>query len=149
VIVICQDRLGTHKREERFVFENGRRFLAGFGGGNDISENLLFETCGESGDHGAINSWDRQAFITSVATGQPSFIPAVTHIHHNFIVADGNADGGAVDNDDGSSHYSIHHNFAIYGGAKINNIGGHSQVSEQNRNGAKRRETAGSDSKHG
>jgi hypothetical protein len=111
--------------------KNGRRFLAGFGGGNDISENLLFETCGESGDHGAINSWDRQAFITSVATGQPSFIPAVTHIHHNFIVADGNADGGAVDNDDGSSHYSIHHNFAIYGGAKINNIGGHSQVSER------------------
>ena len=27
-----------------------------------------------------------------------------------------------------SSHYSIHHNFAIYGGAKINNIGGHSQT---------------------
>ena len=71
------------------------------GGGNNISENLLFQTCGESGDHGAINSWDRQAFITTVATGQPSFIPAVTEIHHNFIVADGDADGGAVDNDDG------------------------------------------------
>lgn len=125
------------------------------------------------GDHGAINTWDRQAFITKVATGQPSFIPAVTEIHHNFIVADGDADGGAVDNDDGSSHYSIHHNFAVYlprvtagntehcivqrdwdigwdstyvrimvreyshvltsapsryGGAKINNIGGHSQT---------------------
>lgn len=71
------------------------------------------------GDHGAINSWDRQAFITTVATGRPSFIPAVTEIHHNFIVADGNDDGGAVDNDDGSSYYLIHHNFAVYGGANL------------------------------
>jgi hypothetical protein len=28
-------------------------------GGNNISHNLLFQTCGESGDHGAINTWDR------------------------------------------------------------------------------------------
>ena len=27
----------------------------GFGGGHDIYNNLLFQTCGESGDHGAIN----------------------------------------------------------------------------------------------
>jgi hypothetical protein len=39
---------------------------------------------------------------------------------------------GAVDNDDGSSHYLIHHNFAIYGGAKINNIGGHAQTIHSN-----------------
>jgi hypothetical protein len=84
------------------------------------------------GDHGAINTWDRQAYITTVATGQPSYIPAVTEIHHNFIVADGDADGGAVDNDDGSSHYSIHHNFGVYGGAKISNIGGHSQTIHSN-----------------
>ena len=104
----------------------------GFGGGNNITGNLLFQTCGESGDHGAINTWDRQGFITDVATGQPSFIPAVTEIHRNFIVSDGDADGGAVDNDDGSSHYLIHHNFAVYGGAKINNIGGHAQTIHSN-----------------
>jgi len=32
----------------------------GFGGGNDIDSNLIWNTCRESGDHGPINSWDRQ-----------------------------------------------------------------------------------------
>ena len=63
--------------------------------------------------HVTLCSWDRQAYITTVATGKPSFIPAVTEISYNFIVADGDADGGAVDNDDGSSYYDIHHNFAV------------------------------------
>ena len=31
----------------------------GFGGGNHMIGNLLFNTCRESGDHGAWNSWDR------------------------------------------------------------------------------------------
>ena len=110
----------------------GFNFNDGFGGGNVVNHNILFQTCGESGDHGAINTWDRQAFITTVATGQPSFVPAVTEIAHNFIVSDGDADGGAVDNDDGSSHYNLHHNFAVYGGAKINNIGGHAQAVHSN-----------------
>ena len=67
----------------------------GFGGGNNISANLLFQTCGESGDHAAINTWDRQGYLTDVATaGHPSFVPAVTEIHGNFIVSDGDADGG-------------------------------------------------------
>ena len=74
----------------------------GFGGGNNISHNLLFQTCGESGDHGAINTWDRVPYLTTIKTGEPSYEPAVTHIHHNFIVSDGDADGGAIDNDDGN-----------------------------------------------
>jgi hypothetical protein len=32
----------------------------GFGGGDNITENVLFHTCRESSDHGPINSWDRQ-----------------------------------------------------------------------------------------
>lgn len=144
---------------------------SGLGGGTLIEQNLLFNTCGESGDHGAINTvsnsqgrpkslnfvlprleptlllqrrrqlpmretadeahvsvasrtqalcwrllqWDRQAYLTTVATGEPSYRPAENEIHHNFIVSDGDADGGAVDNDDGSSFYNIHHNFCIYG----------------------------------
>ena len=71
---------------------------------------------------------DRQSFITTVATGQPSIVPAETNIHHNFIVADFDADGGMVDNDDGSSFYNIHHNFGIYGGAKMGNFDGHNKV---------------------
>jgi hypothetical protein len=31
-----------------------------------VTGNLIFNTCRESGDHGPINSWDRQAFFTDV-----------------------------------------------------------------------------------
>ena len=49
------------------VFLNGPRaginFNDGFGGGNNISQNLLFNFCRDSGDHGPFNSWDRQMFL--------------------------------------------------------------------------------------
>lgn len=49
---------------ERNIFFNGPRaginFNDGFGGASNISENLLLNTCRESGDHGPFNSWDRQ-----------------------------------------------------------------------------------------
>lgn len=92
-----------------------------------MSNNLLFNTCGESGDHGAINSWDRQPYVTTVATGEPSLIPAVNKLHHNFIVSNFDADGGAIDNDDGSSYYEEYNNFCIYGGAKMGNYDGHAK----------------------
>ena len=38
----------------------GVNFNDGFGGGSSLSENILFNTCRESGDHGPFNSWDRQ-----------------------------------------------------------------------------------------
>jgi hypothetical protein len=106
--------------------------VSGFGGGNNISNNLLFQTCGESGDHGAINTWDRQAFLTTVATGKPSIVPAETNIHNNFIVSDYDANGGMIDNDDGSSFYNEYNNFGIYGGAKMGNIDGHGKRSHHN-----------------
>ena len=62
---------------------------------------------------GAINTWDRQAYMTTIATGAPSYVPAETEINNNFIVSNGDADGGAIDNDDGSSHYNEHHNFCV------------------------------------
>lgn len=105
----------------------GFNFNDGFGGGNVVSDNLLFNTCGESGDHGAINSWDRQPFVTTVATGKPSLVPAVNKFHHNFIVSNFDADGGAIDNDDGSSYYEEYNNFCIYGGAKMGNFDGHAK----------------------
>jgi hypothetical protein len=61
-----------------------------------------------SGDHGAFNSWDRLPYITEVRDGKtPSTIPAVNDVHNNFIVANYAADGGCLDNDDGSSYYDI------------------------------------------
>jgi len=41
----------------------------GFGGGNEITENLLFHECRESGDHGPITSWDRSLTTIKVHWG--------------------------------------------------------------------------------
>jgi hypothetical protein len=94
-------------------------FNDGFGGGSEIVDNLLFNTCRESGDHGAFNSWDRLPYVTDIRNpGVPSTIPAHNEAHRNFIVSNYAADGGCLDNDDGSSYYDIHHNFCVYGGHK-------------------------------
>ena len=48
------------------VFFNGPRsavnFNDGMGGGNVVKKNAIWNACRQSGDHGPINSWDRQAF---------------------------------------------------------------------------------------
>ena len=38
----------------------GVNFNDGFGGGSHLNNNLILNTCRESGDHGPFNSWDRQ-----------------------------------------------------------------------------------------
>ena len=72
------------------VFFNGPRAGInandGFGGGDEISHNLVFSTCRESGDHGPFNSWDRQPFLTTVRDGTPSMRMAWREIHHNFFI---------------------------------------------------------------
>jgi hypothetical protein len=80
------------------------------GGGDVVEGNLIFNTCRESGDHGPINSWDRQPYLTKIRDGHtPSFVPIRRSIHHNFIFANYGASQG-VDNDDGSSWYHIRNN---------------------------------------
>merc|ERR1711953_1666785 len=72
------------------LFFNGPRaginFNDGFGGGDVVSNNGIWNQCRQSGDHGPINSWDRQIFLTDVKDGTPSYIPALTEVHHNFII---------------------------------------------------------------
>ena len=111
------------------VFFNGPRaginLNDGFGGGDDISRNLVFSTCRESGDHGPLNSWDRQPFLTDVRNGTPSMYMAWRHIHHNFFI-DNYSPQEDVDNDDGSAYYSTHDNFLVYGATGMkNDFGGH------------------------
>lgn len=106
-------------------------FNDGFGGGTDVSESLLFNTCRESTDHGAINSWDREPFLTLVNSGEPSYVKAYDNIHHNFIVTNYGADGGCVDSDDGSSYYNIYNNYCVYGGHK-SDFNGHNKRSYNN-----------------
>ena len=90
-------------------------FNDGFGGGTEVVGNLILNTCRESSDHGPMNSWDRQPFLTTVRTGEPSVIPAYNNFHHNFLVSNYGGVKGGMDNDDGSTFYEVHHNFEVYG----------------------------------
>ena len=74
----------------------------GFGGDSNITKNLLFNTCRESGDHGPINTWDRQVYVTKVRNGSPSVIKQFDYISQNFLLANYNAIW-CVDTDDDSS----------------------------------------------
>eukprot|EP00966_Prymnesium_polylepis_P319834 7376258-Prymnesium_polylepis.2 len=65
----------------------------GFGGGTIIQNNLLFNTCRESGDHGPFNSWDRIPFIVN-----GTVTPRYNVIAHNLIFSNYGA-GFGVDND--------------------------------------------------
>ncbi|XP_065181055.1 uncharacterized protein LOC135811743 [Sycon ciliatum] len=105
----------------------------GFGGGNEMEDNVLFNMCRESSDHGPFNSWDRQPFLTDVADPEnPSLYPAVNNIHHNFLI--GNYGSSmCLDNDDGSAYYHHSDNYLVYGGHK-SNYGGHNKVSTNNYN---------------
>mmetsp|Transcript_15704 Transcript_15704/g.18909 ORF Transcript_15704/g.18909 Transcript_15704/m.18909 type:complete len:390 (+) Transcript_15704:2-1171(+) len=103
-------------------------FNDGFGGGNEMAANVLFNTCRESSDHGAFNSWDRLPYITNVGDPNGSTRPAWNNMHHNLIVSNYAADGGCFDNDDGSSYYEMHHNFCVFGGHK-GDFDGHSKYS--------------------
>lgn len=111
------------------VFFNGPRaalnFNDGFGGGDEITENLLLNTCRESSDHGPWNSWDRVPYITDLRTGKPSIIPADRHIHHNFVIGTYNSQE-TIDTDDGSAYYKTYSNFFVYGDRGLkSDFGGH------------------------
>ena len=111
------------------LFFNGPRaginFNDGFGGGNTVAKNVIFNQCRQSGDHGPINSWDRQLFWTDVrdGAGKPGWNPAFSDITQNVIIANYGGSQG-FDNDDGSSWYNIHHN-VIYGEGLKQDYGGH------------------------
>ena len=102
------------------------------GGGELVEGNLIFNTCRESGDHGPINSWDRQAFLNTLRDGKTaSFDSLPRTIRSNFIIANYNAAQG-VDNDDGSSWFHIHHNLFYQADGFKMDYGGHDSIYEYN-----------------
>lgn len=111
------------------IFFNGPRALInfndGFGGANEMVNNLLFNPNRDSSDQGPFNSWDRMPFLTDVRDGTPSLTPAFNDIHHNFFICNYGSNM-CIDNDDGSSYYLNHHNFEVYGGHK-SDFGGHNK----------------------
>lgn len=130
---ICKAALTTVRNN--IVFNTARaaiNFNDMVGGGDVVEGNLLFNTCRESGDHGPINSWDRQAYLTTLKDGTtPSFDPIPRVIRRNLIFANYGASQG-VDNDDGSSWFHIHYNvFYDADGFKMD-YGGHDSVYEHN-----------------
>eukprot|EP00980_Cylindrotheca_fusiformis_P030251 scaffold24611_cov166-Cylindrotheca_fusiformis.AAC.4 len=102
------------------------------GGGDVIERNLIFNTCRESGDHGPINTWDRQPFLTTLRDGvTKSFDPIPRTIRHNFIIANYGASQG-VDNDDGSSWHHIYKNLWYSSMGFKMDYGGHDSIFEDN-----------------
>jgi len=120
------------------IFFNGPRaavnFNDGFGGGDELTENLLINTCRESSDHGPWNSWDRVPYITNLrhGSGKPSIIPATRDLHHNFIIGTYNSQE-QIDTDDGSAYFETHHNFLTYADNGLkSDFGGHDHVWHDN-----------------
>lgn len=102
------------------------------GGGDIVDRNVIFNTCRESGDHGPINSWDRQPFLTNMVDGfTPSFVPIRRIISYNLIFANYGANQG-IDNDDGSSWYHAHHNVMYWSNGFKMDYGGHDSIFEDN-----------------
>lgn len=80
----------------------------------------------------AINTWDRQPFLTKLRDGvTPSFDPVPRTIRSNFIFANYGASQG-VDNDDGSSWHHIHNNVWYASQGFKMDYGGHDSVYEDN-----------------
>ena len=127
--VACQTMLAGN------VFFNGPRaginFNDGFGGGNLLQNNLMFNMVRETGDHGPFNSWDRQPYLTDVDQGpeSPSLHPAENYITNNFFINNYHSTW-PIDHDDGSCYYTDTYNFLVYGGYK--NYLGHSKTVTNN-----------------
>ena len=96
----------------------------GFAGGLQCFQNLLFNSNRETSDHGPINTWDREPYLTDNGGRGPSVVPRINQIHNNFLINDYGSDF-SVDHDDGSAYYRDHHNFYMYSGTK--NFLGHSK----------------------
>ena len=99
----------------------GFNFNDGLGGGDEVHHNLIFNSCRETSDHGPINSWDRQPYVSlfGITPGVPTAHMKPRNISFNFLVANYGGSNGAIDNDDESLRYENNHNFQVYGHQKF------------------------------
>jgi hypothetical protein len=98
----------------------------GFYGNHTISHNVIFNTVRETSDHGPINSWDRQPYLSdAIEPGVPSLRQHNSYIHHN-VLFNNYRSVWPIDHDDGSCYYEDSYNFLVYGGKK--NYLGHSKL---------------------
>jgi hypothetical protein len=98
----------------------------GYYGNHTITYNVIFNTVRETSDHGPINTWDRQPYLTdALQSGIPSLRQHENYIHHNTLFSNYRAIY-PIDHDDGSCFYEDSYNFLIYGGSK--NYLGYSKI---------------------
>jgi len=93
----------------------------------DAYQNLLFNANRETGDHGPVNTWDRQPYLTEENRQGPALVPKTNQFHNNFLINDYGSDM-SIDHDDGSAYYLDTYNFFMYSGTK--NYLGHSKVND-------------------
>ena len=126
----------SHPKVGGNVVFNGPRAMFNFNdgmiGGDNVHANLLANAVRESGDHSAINSWDRMPYIHDLGpggAGKPTVIPLTRREHHNFILGTYSTQE-AFDTDDGSSYYAMYGNFMAYGSNGLkSDFGGHTHSS--------------------
>ncbi len=126
--------LGTQTTFVNNIFFNGPRaginINDGLGGGNLIKKNIGFNMVRETGDHGVLNSWDRQPYVTKVRDGTtPSLIPATSNLTLNMFINNYHS-AWPIDHDDGSCYYYDTLNVLVYGGFK--NYLGHTKIAKYN-----------------
>lgn len=92
-------------------------FNDGFGGGDNVTMNLLFNANRESADTGVVYTYNRLPFLTTVRNGTPSLIPAARAVERNLLIANYGT-GACLDNDDGSSFFDNRRNVNVYCPAK-------------------------------
>ena len=77
----------------------------GYYGNRTISYNVIFNTVRETSDHGPINTWDRQPYLTdAVQSGVPSLRQHKSYIHHNALFNNYRS-VSSIDHDDRSRFY--------------------------------------------
>ena len=93
-------------------------------GMSKIVNNVLFNGCRESDDHGNFNSWDRTPMLHQKhdTYGAPTWSPGFSHVSRNLIQNSYGA-GHGVDHDDGSMFWQDAENVVCFSHACKGNFG--------------------------
>ena len=120
---------GAASITNNIIFNVARAGIAlndAMGGGNQLNSNLIFSTVRESGDHGPVNSWSRQAYLTldprTGAARKTASEVTENEITRNFIMAGSGTSTYPIDHDDCSSYCKISSNLEIYDRTSLSEV---------------------------
>ena len=89
-----------------------------------VEDNVLFNGCRESHDHGNFNSWDRTPILhlSGDDSGVPTWDPGESAVSRNLLINAYGA-GHGIDHDDGSMHWQDVSNVVAFSHACKGNFG--------------------------